>query len=290
MATMPFDTLSERLKQVADRALLACKQRYGGNGVKIEEGIDNAIMWRPTFYLKPSKVRVVAVEVEDNLYPGSLRGAAHEIGLFDAPIMVFQACTLEAYLADPKQKNVSLLRDHGFGIITVDEDGNVVVQQACIPLAQHIPPSLLEKEIGPLSPQLKVGFRSAYEVYKTSETQGLQAAGQIVEAIVSVLAVDAHKKGLLKKDKQGNVRALPGQLALRIDELYDAFPAHRATLGEARSFVGEYRNTASHPADSAKRAAERIRKCRAGFLQAVALCAKLKVFAKATGTQVRVHL
>lgn len=283
---MAFKNLSERLNLVAEKALDNCKKRFGSKGLKIETGIDDAIMWRPTFYMKPSTVRYVAVEVEDNLYPGSLKGAAHEIGHFDAPIAVYQACTLQAFLQDPKQKNVNLLKDHGFGIITVDEDGTVVVQHSCIPLAQHIAPALLEREIVSLSPPLKVAFRSAYDTYKTSEGQGLQNAGQIVEALVTAIATQAHKRNLITSGQLGSA------LANRIDALWavQAFHGHRAALGEARSFVNEFRNVASHPAGNAKQAADRIRKCRAGFLQAIALCVKLKAVAKALGYTIKVHV
>ncbi|WP_148650871.1 hypothetical protein [Sphingopyxis granuli] len=283
---MTFETLSERLRVVAVRALAFCKERYGSNGVKIEEGIDDAIMWRPSFYLKVGKFKLIAVEVEDNLYPGSLKGAAHDISHYDFPIAVYQACTLEAYLGDPNHKNINLLKNHGFGIITVDEDGNAVIQHSCVPLAQHISPDSFERAISKLSPKMKVAFRSAYAVYQTSETQGLQDAGQIIEAILTSIADQAVKKGDLTASSSG------GALANRIDNMYGAQPlaGHRAALGGAREFVQEFRNTASHPAKSAKQAAEKIRKCREGFLDAINIASKLRALAKAKGYTIKLHV
>lgn len=283
---MPFDTLTARLREVATKSLNFCKARYGSNGVKIEEGISDAIMWRPTFYLKIGKFKIVAVEVEDNLYPGSLKGAAHEISHFDFPIAVYQACTLEAFQSDPKHKNVNLLKSHGFGIITVDEDGNAVVQHQCVPLAQHISPDAFERSISGLSGPLKVAFRSAYAVYQTNETQGLQDAGQIVEAVVTSIAEQAVKKGDLRP-------APPKQaLANRIDDMYGAqsLAGHRPALGAARNFVKEFRNTASHPAKTAKQAAENIRKCRTGFLDAASVCSNLRGLAQDKGYKIKIHV
>ena len=283
---MPFETLSDRLQIVAAKALAFCKDRYGANGVKVEQGINDAILWRPSFYLKIGRFKLIAVEVEDNLYPGSLKGAAHDISHFDFPIAVYQACTLEAYLSDPKHKNVNLLKSHGFGIITVDDDGNPVIQSPCVPLAQHISPETFERAISKLSPQLKVAFKAAYEVYKTNETQGLQDAGQVVEAILREIADKAVKKGNLAS-------APPNRpLANRIDDMYGAqsLASHRAALGGAREFVQEFRNTVSHPAKTAKEAAEKIRKCRTGFLDAIGIAVKLRALAKAKGYAIKVHV
>lgn len=283
---MPFETLSKRLQLVAIRALAFCKERYGSNGVKLDQGIDDAIMWRPSFYLKVGKFKLIAVEVEDKLYAGSLKGAAHDISHFDFPIAVYQACTLEVYLSDPKHKNINLLKSHGFGIITVDEDGNTVIQHSCVPLAQHISPESFERSISNLTPQLKVAFRSAYAVYQTNETQGLQDAGQIVEAILTAISEQAVKKGDLTP-------ASPKQaLANRIDDMYSEqkLAGHRAALGGAREFVQEFRNTASHPAKSAKQAAEKIRKCRTGFLDAISVAVKLRTLAKAKGYPIKVYI
>jgi hypothetical protein len=283
---MAFDTLSARLKLVAEKSLAHCKDRYGANGVKIEEGISDTIMWRPSYYLKAGKYKIVAVEVEDNLYPESLKGAAHEISHYDFPVAVFQACSLEAYQNDPKHTKVNFLKSHGFGIITVDDDGIVAIQHTCVPLAQHISPQVLEREIQDLSKPLKVEFRSAHDVYHANEGQGLQQAGQIIEAMISALAAQAVKKGVVTNATNGR------PLASKIDDLYAAgvFQPHRAALGGARDFIKEFRNSASHAPTTAKQAAEKIRKCRKGFLDAIAIATKLKVVASALGYQLKLHI
>jgi len=282
---MPFDSLTPRLKAVATASLAYCKNRYGGNGLKVEEGIDKAIGWRPTFFLRPAKFLVLAVEVDDNIYPEALKGAAHDIGHFEFPIAVFLACPLGTYQGDPKQTKVNLLRRHGFGIITVDDDAHAVVQHPCIALAQHISPDQLETEVAGLNSILKVKFKSAYETYTSNEGQGLQQAGQIVEALVHSLAVQAGSKGLAPANVAKN------SLADMIDLLYGLklFRDHRAALGGARDFVKEFRNTASHAPKSAKQAAEKIRKCKVGFLDAIGVARKLRVVMQAMGFRVRIY-
>jgi hypothetical protein len=282
---MAFDTFDQRMKVVAERAVAHCKQQFGGNGFVIEQGIHSSISWRPTFYCRPTSTLIVGVEVVDNLYPEVLKGAAHDIGFYDHPIAVYQACSLEAYQKDSKQAKINLLRQHGFGIITVDEDGIAVVQSPSVPLAQHIPENQLEAEIKPLTSRLKVGFRAAHKTYGVNIGQGLQQAGQIVEAIVTAMAREAVKKG--------HITTSAGSVASVIDTLYQSSAPlvmqRRAELGAARAFINQYRNTASHPAKSAKQAYLKMRKCKEGFISAIETASKLQKASHSLGYKLRVH-
>jgi hypothetical protein len=269
---MPFDTLTSRLKRVASTSLSFCKHQYGANGLKVEESIDKAIGWQPTFFLRPTRFLILAVEVSDLIYPDVLKGAAHDISHFDTPITVYQACPLDAYQNDPAQAKVNLLRRHGFGIITVDDDGAATIQHPGVPLAEHISPEMLEQELSGLNSVLKVKLKAAYQTYRSNVGQGLQEAGQLIEALLHSIARQAAKQGWIPKAK------LSDPLANIIDELYTKgqFRNHRAALGGARDFVKEYRNTASHAPKSARQATERIKKCKAGFLDAISVAKKLR--------------
>ncbi len=283
---MAFDTFDPRMKMVAERALAHCRQQFGGNGLCIEQGINSAISWRPTFFCRPTSRSIVGIEVADNLYPEILKVAAHDIGIYDAPIAVYQACSLDAYQKDTKQTKVNQLRQDGIGIITVDEDGRAIIQHPCVPIAQLIPEPRLENEIRNLTSKLKVSFRAAHKTYQTNIGQGLQQAGQIVEAIVNSMAAQAVKKG--------HIATIPARAAVAdiIDALYqeNRLKDHRAALGAARSFIKEFRNTASHPAKTAKRAAEKMRKCRDGFYEAIETSTKLQKVFSAMGYTLTVHI
>lgn len=282
---MPFDTMSDRLQQVARQSLNFCRARYGAAGLKVEEGIHNSIGWRPTYHLKPTKFRMIAVEVEDHLYPEGLKGAAHDLSHYDFPVLVYQACSLEAYQTDPRQERVAQLRKHGFGIITVDEAGNVVIQHHCVPLMQFISQDVFDKEITGLASKIKIALKDAYDTYGTNEGQGLQQVGQVVEAMVNSIAKAAVRVGVV---------AIPQgvPLADMIDRLYatNVFQQHRAALGGAREFVKDFRNIASHAPKSASQAAEKIRKCRTGFLDGLTQCQKLQAVAKQLGYPIKLNV
>jgi hypothetical protein len=282
---MAFDTLSDRLKIVANGSLTKCRGEWGGNGLRMEAPIATPIGWLPTFYLKPSRVLIIAVEANDVIFPEMLKIAAHDIEHYDFPIAIYQACSLDVYQNDSRLARVNLLRDHGFGLITVDDEATAMIQIRAEPLAQHITPERFDSGIRALTPRLKVKFRGAYSTYKTNIVQGLQEAAQIVEAVIICIAGQAAATGIVSKSTSKKATAKI------IDVLYNttAFANHRAALGGARSFVREYRNPPSHPARTPKEAAERIRKCKAGFFEALRVAAELRSVIHNLGYRVVIH-
>lgn len=281
---MPFETLSDRLRLVATESLQLCRNNWGGNGLRREEPIHTSIGWQPTFYMRPNRALLVAVEVADVIFPEILKIAAHDIERFNAPISVYQACALDIYQNDPQLARVHTLRDHGFGIITVDHTGNAIIQCRAEPLAQYIPQDRFDAALRPLTPRLRVKFRAAYATYQTNIGQGLQEAGQIIEALISSIATQAVSANVVTPATATKTTA--GM----IDDLYPTgtFHNHRATLGAARDFARTYRNVSSHPAQTPQQAAEKIRRCRSGFLDALRIAGELRATIQALGYQVRV--
>lgn len=151
-------------------------------------------------------------------------------------------------------------------------------------MAQHISEELLSDRVRELSAKLKIAFRDAHETFLVNPGQGLQEAGQIVEAVVDAMALEA-----VKNDKVV-AAAVKGTAAERIDALWDPLKYHRAVLGGARSFLKKYRNVASHPAHSAKEAMKKINSCRDGFFEAIGLAKDLSTAMKMLGYRLRLHI
>ncbi len=282
---MPFDILSERLKLVANGSLAKCRSEWGANGLKTESPIASEIGWQPTFFLKPNRHLIVAVEVADLIFPATLKIAAHDIEHYDYPIAVYQACSLDLYQSDARLAKVNSLRDHGFGLITVDDRGTAVIVHRGEAYAQHISPDRFDLEARPLTPSLKVMFKAASTTYQTDIEQGLQKAAKIVEALVLCIATQAAKAG--------EVRAgTPKEEAAKIvDVLWDTkkFVPYRAALGRTRSFFRIYRNPPSHASRNPREAAEKIRKCKDGFIEALRVAAELRSVIQHGGYRVVVH-
>jgi hypothetical protein len=279
---MPFDTLSDRLKTVAHGSLGKCREEWGSNGLKTELPIDNAIGWTPTFYLKPNRASIAAIEVNDVIFPEILKIAAHDIEHYDVPIAIYQACSLDVFQGDARLAKVNSLRAHGFGLITVDDSRDTIIQFRAPPLAQHISPERLNAELTGFSSRLKVKFRGAYSTYQTNIVQGLQEAAQIIEALVNCLASQAEAAG---KIPAGTSRRDAADI---IDTLYATpmFNNYRAALGGARSFFRAYRNPPSHPARTPKEVVEKIRKCKTGLIEAIRMAGELRSLIQKVGYRV----
>jgi hypothetical protein len=281
---MPFDTFTPRLKFVATTSLIFCRGQWGGNGLRREQPIDDRIGWTPTFYMRPTRASIIAIEVGDVLFPELLKIAAHDIQRDNFPVAVYQACALDLYQKDPNFRKANLLREHGFGIITVDDAGNCIIQCRAEPLPQHIPTSNLEERLKPLTPRLKVKFRAAYATYQTNIGQGLQEAGQIVEALVDSVARQAEAAGVVPA---GTINRSTADI---IDELYPTghFHNYRATLGAARDFARTYRNISSHPAGTPQELARKINRCKTGFFEALRIAGELRSMSQALSYPIRI--
>jgi hypothetical protein len=133
-----------------------------------------------------------------------------------------------------------------------------------------------------MTPRLKVRFRDAYATYQTNVGQGLQEAGQVVEAVIDTIVTQAIAANAVPANTARN------STADKIDALYTSFRDHRAALGGARSFARTYRNIASHPAATPQQAAEKLRQCKAGFLEALRVTTELRRSMQQLGYQVRI--
>ena len=252
--------------------------------MRTEEPIDAAINWSPTFHMRPNSTLIVAVEVNEYLFPEILKIAAHDIEHYNFPIAVYQACPLDVYQNDARLARANLLADHGFGLITVDDAGTTRIHTRAEPLAQHIPKSRFDIALRPLTQRLKIRFRAAYATYHIDIGQGLQAAGQIIEAMITCIAKHAEANGVVP------ARTSNRGTADIIDALSptNAFRNYRAALGGARHFANRYRNIASHNPRGPQEAAEKLRRCKEGFLEALHIAEELRAVMLQLGCPLRI--
>lgn len=152
------------------------------------------------------------------------------------------------------------------------------------PLAQHITPKEFEEHLSGLPQQVKIRLRTAYNTYQSNVGQGLQDCGQLIEEIVKCLAKQAATTSVVNQSTLGK------STALMIDDMYNTqfFKDQRAALGAARSFVKQFRNIVSHPSETPKEMATKLRKCRAGFLEGLRMAKELRDVAGTVGYRVRV--
>ena len=275
MAKVKFDLLESYLADaVGNPVHKFLKNKYGAAGLKIEEPFSDKVRWSPTIQIKTSSSELLLVEVSETIYPPML--SVWQAGIVNEEpnraIKVYQACSYDAFQKD-KDKNVRKLKTHGFGLVTVDEAGGVEVQFHGAVLSQHIPSESFEERVKKLPSDVKSALSNAFEVYRTNANQGLQHAGQVVEALVRQLAEHAHKKGWLAKynDSKPAADLIDSLYESKAKELVD----QRACLGGARQFMKSGRNPSSHPAKSKRQAQSKALNVRSGFESALAVCRDL---------------
>lgn len=217
-------------------------------------------------HFAPTKYLIVAVEASEKPYPDILRIRYPDILNIHIPIAVYCCCPEEAYLKKEHQKDIKDLRAHGFGLLTVDEDGNVTERFDCIPLIQHISESEIEGEIKSLPKAIRLRFREAYKKYNGHPVSGLQDVTEIVEDIVYGAIQHAVKKKMLDDKVLKETSATKS-----VRNLFGAPPLENkhACQGGLTYFFSKYRNVAHHSPKSRKQAYEKFMNCREGFRAAI---------------------
>lgn len=275
---------------VAVPTLNFLKSKFGANCLRLEQAFSDKVNWTPTIQLKTSATELLLVEVAESLYPAVFSIAYAQIINEEAmrPIKVYQACPLTSFQADKKHEQVRRLKSHGFGLITVDEQGTVDIQFPASVLIHHVSDKKFEETVKGMPMDTKSALVKAFEVYRTDANQGLQHAGQVVEALIHLIASQCHARGLMASYKETD------KASAVIDKLYaSATPSladQRASFGGARSFMKLGRNASSHPSKTVKQAQEKAVLLREGFESAIRVCGQLCVVRKSLRLNRRLSL
>lgn len=272
-----FDLLTPKYlaAAVAEPALKFFKKKHGANGLKIEQPFSAKVNWAPTFQLKSAAAELTLVEVYETLYPAIFKLSYASILTEEATraIKVYQACPLSSYRDSKHPELARQLKAHGFGLVTVDDDGNVDEQFPAAVIIHLVPKSKFDESVKNLPADVKSSLSKSFDVYNTDAKQGLQHSGQVVEALIHLIAEYSHKQGWLTS------YAARDNAADLIDKLYAApaqkLSGQRASLGGARQFMKIDRNASSHPAKSKLQAKAKIMGIREGFEQSLRVCSEL---------------
>jgi len=276
------------IAEVAEPVAQYLRQKYGTRGLKIEASFSPHVGWRPTIQIQSSTTELILVEVAEIIYPQIFRTSYPEIlnGESVTPIRVYQACPLSVFQNDPGQKQIRSLRAHGFGMITTNGDLQVEEQFSASTLIYHVPQEKFESSIRGTSSDVKAALARAFDVYRTDAKQGLQASGQIVEALIHSIASFSSLKTWLAGYRPAN------KAADVIDKLYAStsheLKVHRASFGGARQFMKTYRNPSSHPTKSKSEAKEKAKNIKEGFESSLSICSDLVGVRKSIGCKSRI--
>jgi hypothetical protein len=234
---------------------------YQNPPMKLSTEVDPDLGYTPTIQFKIHSHLIVLVEVSETPYPAILSMRRTEIEDLQMPIEVYCACPEEAYLSN--QSDAKRLVNHGFGLVTVSQDGRVHRRSGCIPLIQRISEQEFKNEVRTLTPSIKRRLVESYERYNNSAPSGVADVAEVLEGFILKAGREAAKKGWIDAKA-----AKPGYPATTLDALQASpqFTAAMAAIGSVRGYVAEYRNTSHHFPKNDAQAAKKYRECRHAFL------------------------
>lgn len=253
--------------------LIRCAQtffatQYANPPMAVGKEFDKNLEWAPALQVSLTKHLTYFIQPsEDKVYPRifSLRHA--DVLHVTAPIAIFSVCPAEVINSAGQEKEKRLLKKHGYGLISVSKDGACSIEFRAIPLIQQIAEEEFQEESKGLPKKIKRDLALAYDDYLNNPVAGVASVSEIVEGMVLRAAKDCAKQGWLEKKD-----AKPGQsAAMMLDKMYMTSQCQNilAQIGGVRSFVSEYRNLTAHFPKNKKRAFEKYRKCRHGFIDGI---------------------
>ncbi len=249
---------------------------YSNPPVKCDEVVDQKLGWVPTISCLVNN-QLMLIEASEKPYPEILRMRRAEMVEVKAPIAAYAACPEEAYAQN--QRDAADLALHGFGLFTVDADGNVTAKFPAIPIVQHIPESQFKDDVDGLPPVHKRRARECFDLYKHNAPAGVANLAEQVEGLILRAGKDAAKKAWIT-----NAQA-KGKLANILVALQSAPQFNNAdtVLSAARVYVQRYRNPAHHVPKNKKQAYRKYRDCRHAFLEGLRTMQDFKDAMRALG-------
>jgi len=253
---------------------------------KENEEIASNINWRPTLQIKYNRYTTIAYEINEKVFPPILAVNRTEIVNSHQPICVYSVCPELEY--SKHQPEFRRLKDQGFGLLTIDDDGRVDLRAKGIPLAQFISKAKFAELIQGLKGGVKQRIQSAFDAYNHDPINGLEEITKIVEGLAFNVSVKIVSNGYMD---QPNARITLANLLAEISNVCTSrgspLGAQKAAVAGFQSYVQEFRNTAHHEPKSAREANRMLAHCQDGFTEGIRKIYTFVESFKSCGIQVR---
>ena len=241
------------------------RDHYEPPVINILAEIDPNLRFVPAISFQSSDFVTICAEFsEATAYPPVLALKYAELLQVVIPISIYAAIPEEIFLRNDMQTDVIKLEEHGFGLLTVNANGNVTKRFEGIPLAQVISKQLFESEIAAYPRSARSKLRHSYDLYIRNPMSGLQDLTVLAEGLVNAAISKAIKLGIFSSKLQKQTLATK----LKAMSLDARFRAATAAIGGMQSLV-KYRNSAHHHAKSKSAMLRRLTSCRHYFLDGI---------------------
>lgn len=238
--------------------------------------IDPALGWVPTLNCSVNN-HLMAIEASEKVYPAIFRMRRAEMAEVQMPIAVYCVCPEEAYIQD--QREAQNLEKHGFGLFTVNNEGQVIKKFPAIPIVQHITENDYSTDVKRLPPKIKRMAKASFDIYRGNSPAGVASLSEIVEGMINKAAKEAvNKTWMSKADTSGALSDVLTKM-----KSIPQFKNSDTVLSSAQSFISRYRNANHHFPKNKKQAHLKYRDCRHGFLDGLRNMQSLHDAMKAVG-------
>lgn len=243
----------------AARACFA--DRYGNPTMYVDKPLSRELGWVPALRFTLHRHINVFVEPSDSgPYPRMLAMKRLEVSNYPEPIAIYSVCHEAAMETKAGRQNRKLLKAHGFGLVTVDPQGDAEVHFPAIPLVQTIAEPDFKQQVKGLPQGMRQRASEAFEDYLAKPVNGIKTLSEMVEGMIRKAGKDSAARGGISR---ANSRRAPADV---LDALHDEYPQARAAIGGARMFIRECRNPSVHPPRTKNDAYRKYADCRHHFL------------------------
>ena len=245
----------------------------------VDKPLSPDLEWVPALrFTLNSRHTHVFVEPSDNgPYPGMFRMRCQDVMCYPEPISIYCVCHDMAIRTKRGQADLKHMKSHGFGLLTVNQQGIAHVLFPAIPLVQWIPEADFKPHLKGLPSGICQPVSHAFEDYKANPTNGVKSLSEVIEGMITKAGKDsAAKEGITKEESKKN----PANV---LDSLYQKYPTARSAIGGARKFNSEYRNLIHHWPKNKKDSYKKFNSCKHQFLEGLQTIQSLRKSMKDIG-------
>lgn len=250
---------------------------YGSPVMHLDKELHRNLAWKPALrFTIHEHINVFVEPSENGPYPRILELKNADVRNFAQPIAIYAVCPEDMISTSAQRSSMKRLKAHGFGLITVDTNGDAERIFPAIPLIQFIPSAEFKEEIKGLPKKIRQRASEAFEDYQNKPVNGVKSISELLEGLVTRAGKDAVQKGYLKKKNLGN------GLADTLDALYKAQQCKNicAEIGGVRSYIKQHRNLSHHWPKNRKAAYDKYSNCRHAFLEGIKQTARFRAAMK----------
>ena len=244
----------------------------------VDKPLSPDLEWVPALrFSVHGHINVFVEPSDDGPYPRILTMRSEDVRNYPEPIAVYCVCHDAAMTTTSGLNDSKKLKAHGFGLVTVDRDGDADIKFLAIPLVQAIPEADFKNHLKGLPKRIRQRASEAFEDYQAKPVNGVKTLSELIEGMITQAGRDSAARNCITRAQS---QLMSADL---LDALYAKHVSARAAIGGARKFINECRNLTHHWPRNKKAAYQKFFECRHHFLEGLQVIRSFRPAMKANG-------